>query len=234
MVITKNNQQRINYWWREWIKPLAVILVITASLRSTLADWNDVPTGSMRPTILEGDRIWVNKLAYDLKVPFTTWHMAEWGNPSRGDIVVCYSPRDGTRLVKRVVGLPGDRLEMVNNQLMINGRPMVQQPARPGNQTPVMAELSMGSQAGMEQLSAEPHWIMTRNPGSPAANYGPITVPAGQYFVMGDNRDNSFDSRFFGGVSRSRIIGRAEAIVLSLNRAKGYWPRMERFFTKLH
>src|SRR5256885_2465447 len=102
---------------------LAMLLVIS-SLRSALADWNDVPTGSMKPTIEEGDRVVVNKLAYDLKIPFTTIEVAKWGDPKRGDIVVLFSPEDGTRLVKRVVGVPGDRIEMRENQLFINGKAM--------------------------------------------------------------------------------------------------------------
>jgi signal peptidase I len=100
------------------------LALVMFSIRSSLADWNDVPTGSMKPTILEGDRVFVNKLAYDLKVPFTTWHIAEWSNPQRGDIVVFFSPKDGTRLVKRVIGLPGDTVELLNEQLIINGQPV--------------------------------------------------------------------------------------------------------------
>ena len=96
-------------------------LLILTAVRSAIADWNDVPSGSMNPTIVEGDRVFVNKLAYDLKIPFTTWHIAQWSNPKRGDIVVFFSPADGIRLVKRVIGLPGDRIEMVNDKLFING-----------------------------------------------------------------------------------------------------------------
>ena len=86
-----------------------MLALVMFSMRSSLADWYHVPTGSMKPTILEGDRVFVDKLAYDLKVPFTTWHLAEWSQPQRGDIVVFFSPKDGTRLVKRVIGLPGSR-----------------------------------------------------------------------------------------------------------------------------
>src|SRR5262245_17162119 len=96
--------------WREWVRPLLVVLVVLFAVRSAVADWNDVPTGSMKPTILEGDRIFVNKLAYDLKVPFLGWRLVKWSNPGRGDVIVFASPADGTRLVKRVVGLPGDRV----------------------------------------------------------------------------------------------------------------------------
>src|SRR5438477_6206157 len=117
-------RSRLPHWWRKEIRPLLILALVLFSIRSSLADWNDVPTGSMKPTILEGDRVFVNKVAYDLKVPFTTWHIAEWSNPQRGDIVVFYSPHDGTRLVKRVVGLPGDTVELSNNALVLNGAPV--------------------------------------------------------------------------------------------------------------
>src|SRR3989442_4625007 len=111
-------------WWVKEIRPLLILAVVLFAIRSSLADWNDVPTGSMKPTILEGDRVFVNKLAYDLKVPFTTWHIAEWGNPQRGDIAVFYSPHDGKRLVKRVIGLPGDTVELRSEKLFLNGEPV--------------------------------------------------------------------------------------------------------------
>jgi signal peptidase I len=114
-------RDRARYWWRKEIRWWLVIGLVVFSLRSSLADWSDVPTGSMKPTILEGDRVFVNKLAYDLKVPFTTRHLAEWRNPHRGDIVVFYSPRDGQRLVKRVVGLPGDLIELRRDGLVQRG-----------------------------------------------------------------------------------------------------------------
>src|SRR5437870_12611290 len=103
------------------IRVFLAMLLVVSSLRSALADWNDVPTGSMKPTIEEGDRVVVNKLAYDLKIPFTTIELFKWGDPKRGDIVVLFSPVDGTRLVKRVIAVPGDRIEMRENQLFVNG-----------------------------------------------------------------------------------------------------------------
>src|ERR1044072_7496236 len=109
---------RATKFWKEWMKPVLVILIITSAFRSAVADWNDVPTGSMKPTILEGDRIFVNKLAYDLKLPFLGWRLIQWYDPSRGDVIVFASPADRTRLVKRVVGLPGDRIELVDNQVL--------------------------------------------------------------------------------------------------------------------
>src|SRR3954468_16239261 len=107
------------YLWREWIKPLALVALIVFPLKSALADWNWVPTGSMKPTILEGDLVFVNKLAYDLKVPFTLQRLAAWDDPARGDIAVFFSPHDGQRLVKRVVAVPGDTIELRNNVLLL-------------------------------------------------------------------------------------------------------------------
>ena len=107
---------------RGWGFSLVVALLIATSFKSAIADWNDIPSGSMKPTILIGDRIFVNKLAYDLKVPYTSLHLTKWSDPKRGDIVVFYSPKDGKRLIKRVVGLPGDTLAMRQNRLFINGQ----------------------------------------------------------------------------------------------------------------
>src|SRR5688572_12624932 len=115
--------QRMRQFFRQQIAPLAVIVLVLTSFRSAIADWNIVPTGSMNPSIVEGDRIFVNKLAFGLKVPFTTWHLAHWSEPARGEIVVFHSPTDGTRLVKRIVGLPGDLIAMRDNTLRINGQP---------------------------------------------------------------------------------------------------------------
>src|SRR6476660_1904993 len=117
--------------WRQKLRPIALTVLVLTSVRSAIADWNDVPTGSMNPTIIEGDRIFVNKLAYDLKVPFTTWHLARWGDPRRGDVVVFYSPADEIRLVKRVIGEPGDVIELRDNHLSVNGAAAVYQPLDP-------------------------------------------------------------------------------------------------------
>lgn len=203
------------------------------SIRSSLADWNDVPTGSMKPTILEGDRVFVNKLAYDLKVPFTTWHIAEWSNPQRGDIVVFFSPKDGQRLVKRVIGLPGDTVEMRDEQLIINGQPVEYASADPE----IAAQLSgIERERGIfttEELPESPHAVMAIN-GVPAMRtFAPVQVPEGRYFMMGDNRDNSFDSRYFGTVARGQIVGRATSVVLSLNKENHWLPRWSRTCSSL-
>jgi signal peptidase I len=187
----------------------------------------------MKPTILEGDRVFVNKLAYDLKLPFTTWHLAQWGNPERGDIVVFYSPYDGKRLVKRVIGLPGDTLELRNDNLILNGVPVQYQVF----QSDSLADLPPTERDthifATERLPGRTH-VVAAWPGVNARrDFAPVKVPSGQYFMMGDNRDNSFDSRYYGPVERKRILGQATMAVLSFDRSHYWLPRWHRFFTEL-
>lgn len=212
----------------EELRIFLVMLLVVSSLRSALADWNDVPTGSMKPTIEIGDRVVVNKLAYDLKIPFTTIEVMKWGDPKRGDIVVLFSPVDGTRLVKRVIALPGDTVSMADNQLLVNGKTAQWSPMTS----------AQDSEQGLtlitrETLFGRSHTMML-TPHVPAIrSFGPVVVPAGQYFVLGDNRDNSNDSRFIGFISRKSIVGRATAVAFSLDREHHFAPRFNRFFKKL-
>jgi signal peptidase I len=210
------------------IRIFALMILVVSSLRSALADWNDVPTGSMKPTIQEGDRVVVNKLAYDLKVPFTTIQITKWADPQRGDIVVLFSPVDGTRLVKRVVALPGDRVEMRDNQLLVNGALAKQSPIA------IQSTEDYGSVYVLDENLAGHNHRMMVTPEIPAVrSFGPIVVPAGNYFVLGDNRDNSNDSRFIGFIERRKIVGKAVAVAFSLDRSHWYIPRMDRFFEGL-
>jgi signal peptidase I len=210
------------------IRIFLLMILIVSSLRSALADWNDVPTGSMKPTIQEGDRVVVNKLAYDLKVPFTTIGIFKWGDPKRGDIVVLFSPVDGIRLVKRVVAVPGDQVEMRDNQLYVNGKLAKQSPIA------IVSSDDYGSAYVLdENLDGHNHKMMV-TPDIPAVrSFGPVVVPDGNYFVLGDNRDNSNDSRFIGFIERRRIVGEAVAVAFSLDRSNFFRPRFDRFFEGL-
>ena len=219
--------------WREWIRPLLVVLVVMGSFRSALADWNDVPSGSMKPTIVEGDRIFVNKAAYGLRVPFTRLRVMVWGEPQRGDIVVLFSPDDEKRLVKRVVGLPGDRLEMRHGRLFLNGEPVRYTPVEPEAVVDLDPRERSGYWFAEEKLGEGTHPVMLAPWAASRSSYGPVVVPPGNYFVMGDNRSNSRDSRDIGFVERSRIVGRATAVVLSIDKEHHYRPRWDRFFQAL-
>lgn len=160
--------------WYDWARPLLIVLLVWTAFRFTVADINLVPTCSMEPSILKGEWIVVCPLAYGLKVPFSNSWLWQWRTPARGEIVVFLSPRDEQRLVKRVVGIPGDRVE------------------------------------------------------------GETSVPEEHCFVMGDRRADSLDSRSFGPVDQRRIIGRATAVVISVDAAHYFQPRWTRFFHGLH
>lgn len=213
-------------WQQRWQenKSFIYFILLMIVFRSSLADWNTVPTGSMQPTIVEGDRIWVNKVAYDLKLPLSHISVWTWGAPQRGDIVVFDSNVENTRLVKRVIGLPGDSIAMQNNQLFINGKL-----AHYSDQSTTEHYLR-----AQEKLIGHPHAMqIDSSRPSPASSFAPVTVPEGQYLVLGDNRDNSKDSRYIGFIPRKEIIGRARHVVLSFNYDNYYLPRSDRYFQAL-
>ena len=231
--MTPHTKRKLIHYWHRQVRPILVLVLVFTAFRSTFADWNDVPTGSMKPTIIEGDRVFVNKLAFDLKVPFTTWRLATWGEPKRGDIVVFFSPYDGIRLVKRVIGLPGDQIEMRNNILFVNGTAVNYRPLR-AEITANFAGEEKGSHTFAEEaLGPNAHAMMLTPQLSSLRSFGPIVVPQKNYFMMGDNRDNSFDSRYWGTVSRDKIVGRVPLVVISMDREHHYLPRWKRFFSTL-
>lgn len=219
--------------WRDWIRPVLVVVVLVTSFRSAVADWNDVPTGSMQPTIVEGDRIVVNKLAYDLKVPYTRMRLASWDDPERGDIVVLVSPSDGVRLVKRVIGLPGDRIAITGHLLEVNGERIPCSPAEPPCLAPCGATSEPGGRVAVERLGDEDHQVLLSPRPSRQQSLEHFTVPDDHFFVLGDNRDNSLDSRAFGTVPRDLILGRALAVAASVDRDHRFRPRWGRFFLPL-
>lgn len=225
----KNNLLR---FWRGWGISIVTAFMIATSFKSAVADLNDIPTGSMKPTILEGDRLFINKLAYDLKIPYTTVHLARWADPKRGDIVVFYSPQDGKRLIKRVIGLPGDEVAMYKNQLFINGNAIEYKAINPDITDENIFKQRSRNLLLIENLDEAWHAVML-TPSRPSMHsFGPITTPEGKYFMMGDNRDNSADSRFFGFVDRRKIVGRAITVVISRDGSI-FHPRWNRFFKTL-
>jgi signal peptidase I len=199
--------------------------------RSALADWNDVPTGSMQPTIQVGDRILVDKAAYDLRVPFTHLSLVHLADPQRGDIVVLDSHAADEKLVKRVVGVPGDIIAMRNNVLYVNGNAARYSPA---TVTGIHDDLEDPGRYEVERVGDMQHLIrLSLYRPSEARDFGPVTVPAGQYLLLGDNRDNSMDSRYLGFFPRNEIAGRSRYVALSLDPDHYYLPRTRRLGARL-
>lgn len=210
-------------WANRWKENKSFIFFLSLMFifRSACADWNTVPTASMKPTIMEGDRIAVNKMAYDLRIPFTHVSLIKFDDPQRGDIAVFDSKVSDKRLVKRVIGVPGDAVTMVNNELIING-------------TSIQYDKTPGNQDQIEHLFNTAHIVRISNPDNHAfANFPTVIVPADQYLMMGDNRDVSADSRVIGFVPRDEFVGRSRAVVISLNYDNFYLPRTDRFFKSL-
>jgi signal peptidase I len=215
---------------RSWLRSnrgFLLFLACFALFRTAVADWNPVPSGSMRPTLLEGDVVFVNRLAYDLKVPLTDVGIAAIGEPKRGDIVTFFSPRGGTRLVKRIVGLPGDTIAMRKKVLYVNGiaarysdPALVREPPVEAGATALRVTETIGGSRRRIQYLPD---------ASPMESFGPLVVPADSYFMLGDNRDNSADSRYIGPVARRLLIGRVNRLVASADIVGDWMPRIERF-----
>ena len=215
---------------KRWLTDNRGFLIFLACLgvfRTAVADWNPVPTGSMRPTILEGDVVLVNRLAYDLKVPLTNLSLATLGEPQRGDIVTFTSPADGIRLIKRLVALPGDVVELKNEVLFIN-----QQSAQYSQASallePVAPDMQVQATRATESGVGKAHAVQFLHGVSARRDFGPVVVPAAHYFMLGDNRDNSADSRFIGVVPRERLIGRAGQVLVSADITDNWMPRWSR------
>ncbi len=172
--------------YREYFESIIFALIIALIVRTFVVQAFKIPSGSMENTLAIGDYILVNKFIYGIEIPFTGRHLFPLRNPRRGDIAVFEYPEDPSRdFVKRVIGLPGDRIQVIDKKVFVNGKPYV-----------------------------NPHEIHKDSAIIPAGvnprdNTGVITVPAGSYFMMGDNRDQSYDSRFWGFVKIGRIKGLA-------------------------
>jgi len=204
-------------------KSFLLLLILMFVFRSSFADWNTVPTSSMKPTILIGDRILVNKMAYDIRLPFTHVSLFKISDPERGDIIIFDSKVSNKKLVKRVIGLPGDIIQLKNNVLYINGEELLYKDVALSDMTTDRIENLLGME----------HFVRVKKTGTIMSSFLPVKVPEGFYLALGDNRDNSADSRVIGFVPRKEIVGRSRSVVMSLNYENYYIPRTDRFFHTL-
>lgn len=220
--------------WRDW-RTFLLFIAIMLVFRSAIADWNQVPSGSMKPSILVGDRIVVDKLAYDLRIPFTLHRIARWAEPERGDVVTFPSPADERLLVKRIIGLPGDVVELRNNQLIVNGERATYTELSAEELSRIELPNKRGYRFVRESQGGVSYFVMFRRGfhARPYQSFAPVTVPDHHFLMLGDNRDDSSDYRVIGWVERERILGRAKTIAFSLNYDNYYAPRMNRFFEPL-
>jgi signal peptidase I len=195
----------------EWARSVLLALVLFLVLRTFLIEAFKIPTSSMEETLLVGDFLLVNKAVFGAEIPGTGIHLPSLDEPERGEVIVFNPPHEpGKNYVKRVVGVPGDTLEMVDKTLYVNGRPV---------QEPYARHIDRGGDAIHAGMDWQSNYLIAR-PGRRAPsrdNWGPLSVPRGRYFVLGDNRDNSEDSRYWGWVDRSAIRGRPWIVYYSFD-----------------
>jgi signal peptidase I len=181
----------------EWIKSIIIALILALITRATVVQAFRIPTASMQDTLLIGDFLLVNKFIYGSKIPFTDIRLPRVRDPKRGDVIVFEHPTEGKDYIKRCIGLPGDVVEMRNDVVYVNG----------------------------ERLK-EPYKRLDSYIG-PMSNYGPVKVPQGHLFMLGDNRHNSKDSRSWGMLDQRYLKGKAMIIYFSWDHDR-YFPRFER------
>ena len=204
----------------EYAKSFFPIILAVLVLRSFVVEPFRIPSGSMLPTLLVGDFILVNKYAYGLRLPVLNTKVLGVGSPGRGDVVVFRYPRDPSiDYIKRVVGLPGDRIGYYGKRLHVNGEPVAL--VERGVSDAVRCGLDNAPAAHLEERLGEAGHAILVCPRLPSVE-GEYVVPAGHYFVMGDNRDNSNDSRFWGAVPEANLVGKAFLIWLNV----GEWGRI--------
>jgi len=191
----------------EYARSFFPVVLIVLLLRSFLVEPFRIPSGSMMPTLLVGDFILVNKFSYGVRLPVVNSKIIELSEPQRGDIVVFRFPKDPTvDYIKRVIGLPGDRIAYFDKKLYVNGQPVKQ--VSLGRYQGVGQGMNMtGAERFEEDLTGVKHSILVSHGVSSVEDV--FVVPPGQYFVMGDNRDNSNDSRYWGTVPEANLVGKA-------------------------
>lgn len=211
----------------EYARAFFPVILVVFVLRSFIVEPFRIPTGSMVPSLKAGDFILVNKFSYGLRLPVVDTKVVDLGSPERGDIMVFRFPHDeSVNYIKRVIGVPGDRILYRDKQLFINGEPVEQDAVGPYSYRGGSGRVVMAHER-LEHLDGSPHDILV-DPSRPERALE-LTVPEGSYFVMGDNRDYSNDSRFWGFVPEANIVGEAFLIWFSWDKANGggvNWSRI--------
>lgn len=208
---------------REYVEAIGLAVLLALVIRTFLIQAFTIPSGSMMDTLLVGDYILVNKFVYGAEVPFTGRHLPGLRRPQRGDIVVFRYPLDEKRdFIKRIIAIPGDELVIRGDQVFINGQPIPEPYVKPGTGGFVPSRLS--DRDAREPCLAQAATAARTN----SDQFGPIVIPPGHYFMMGDNRDNSQDSRYWGCLKREQIRGKAFIIYWSWNGDDGWlrWRRL--------
>ncbi|MEW5789957.1 MAG: signal peptidase I [Pseudomonadota bacterium] len=219
--------ERPEPWPVEYAKSFFPVILVVFVIRSFVVEPFKIPSGSMIPTLLVGDFLLVNKFTYGLRLPIVNQKITQGSPLQRGDVVVFRYPEDpGKDYIKRVVGLPGDTVAYINKQIVVNGQPVPMQYM--GDYSYVTEQgYILDTQKYQESLGHHVHDVLIV-PNSGMSEMDPMTVPAGQYFMMGDNRDNSNDSRYWGFVPDDKIVGKAMLIWWSWDgqRNRVRWDRM--------
>ena len=215
------------------VKTIGIAVLVALIFRSSVAAPYKIPSGSMIPTLKIGDFIFVSKLSYGLKIPFTNYNFWSYDQAKKGDVVVFIFPEDESfDYIKRIVGTAGDIVEMKEDIVYVNNKPL---PREKAEDRSILSDVSLNVPKGAAQLyyekaDSKKHFILESWPAG--GNYGPITIPEGHVFVMGDNRDNSRDSRSWGLLPVKNIRGRALFVWLSID-SKNWRIRWERFGKKI-
>ncbi len=217
----------------DYSKAFFPILALVLGLRSFVAEPFRIPSSSMMPTLLIGDFILVNKFSYGLRWPITNKKFVEIGEPARGDVVVFRPPHHPRQdWIKRVIGLPGDRISYQDNRLTVNGRPLPYR-AEGIYQGSGQGADATGSTRLTEGLPGRPHFVLEHEGAPFDPTEGDWTVPAGHYFVMGDNRDNSEDSRIWGVLPEANLRGKAMWVWMNFDRQADSWVDVSRIGTRI-
>ncbi len=215
--------------FREYIEPFLIAAVVALFIRQFVIQPFKIPSGSMIPTLLVGDHLFVNKFVYGPRIPFTDARIFTWKEPKRGDVIVFRYPENEKKdFIKRVIGVPGDKIQIIDGRLYINDQIVpLTEAASPPDKDEGIAMFEYGRPKLFdEKLGAANHKVQYLR-DQRGNNFGPVLVPNDSVFVMGDNRDNSLDSRAWGFVKFDKILGRAFIIYWSWDGADR-WVRWER------